>query len=569
MNIINITQFIEEINMESDMTPIVFSALQACKEVENPVLVFQKGTYHFWPDRAYEKFYFMSNNDQGLKRIAFPLLNMQHLTIDGGNSEFIFHGRVLPFLFDRSKNITVKNVNIDYQYPFYACGEIVEAAYDFIDLKINRDDYPYRIEGENIQFYCDEWEGHRVFGLLELDSKTLTPAYKIGDEWFNDPKDLKIEEIEDGIVRFKSKYSKLHNIGNLMVISHEKRLNPAFFSTNSADVAIENVNIYHTGAMGIIVQLTHNVSINKVNVVLREGSKRVISAIADATHFVNCTGLVKVEDCVFEHQKDDPLNVHGTYTLVSGIYEPNVIEVEFIHYQQNGVELYSVGDRISFVNRKSMLTYHTATIKEVIPVNQKYIRLVLKENVADHITKGVAVENASKMPDLVIRNCKVGKNRARGFLITTPGNVLVENNNIYTSGAGILITGDCNYWFESGPVKDVVIRKNKFVDCGYGPWGRAVIDINPKIPGEQVEEGCYHSNVIIEDNHFKTFDMSILAANSVDGLKFANNLIEKTTTFEPYKCKDTMLEIKTCQRVTVTGNQIIGFDEVALVDEIK
>ena len=61
-------------------------------------LTFGPGRYDFWPDSAAERYLFVSNNDEGLKRIAFLLDDMTDLKIDGGGATFVFHGPMVPFL---------------------------------------------------------------------------------------------------------------------------------------------------------------------------------------------------------------------------------------------------------------------------------------------------------------------------------------------------------------------------------------------------------------------------------------------------------------------------------------
>ncbi len=46
------------------------------------------------------------------------------------------------------------------------------------------------------------------------------------------------------------------------------------------------------------------------------GKGRVISITADATHYVNCGGYIRMIDCTFENQKDDATNIHGLYMAV-------------------------------------------------------------------------------------------------------------------------------------------------------------------------------------------------------------------------------------------------------------
>jgi len=80
-------------------------------------------------------------------------------------------------------------------------------------------------------------------------------------------------------------------------------------------------------------------------------------------------------------------------------------------------------------------------------------------------------------------------------------------------------------------VRDVVIRKNRFINCNYGVWGNACIQV-----GSGIEKNCratsrYNRGIVIEDNLFRGFDQRLLNLYCVDGLTFRNNKIEKTTDY--------------------------------------
>ena len=93
----------------SDTTPSVRAALEQIRQGKADKLVFPPGRYDFWPDQAEEKYLFISNNDEGLKRIAFVLAGVKDLEIDGGGATFVFHGRMMPFLIEHSQGVTLKN----------------------------------------------------------------------------------------------------------------------------------------------------------------------------------------------------------------------------------------------------------------------------------------------------------------------------------------------------------------------------------------------------------------------------------------------------------------------------
>ena len=97
--------------------------------------------------------------------------------------------------------------------------------------------------------------------------------------------------------------------------------------------------------------------------------------------------------------------------------------------------------------------------------------------------------------------------------------------------SAILIEADAEGWYESGPVKDVLIKGNTFIDCAYnGGPGHAVIAIHPSNKIIDAERPV-HQNIRIEDNTFRTFDYPVLYAKSTAGLLFRNNTIVRTETF--------------------------------------
>ena len=88
---------------------MILSSFIACKtstsvssptEVEvrsNHQYAFPKDTYHFHLSQTSEKVLYISNHDQtNPKKVALYLENLKDVVIDGNNSDFIFHGTILP-----------------------------------------------------------------------------------------------------------------------------------------------------------------------------------------------------------------------------------------------------------------------------------------------------------------------------------------------------------------------------------------------------------------------------------------------------------------------------------------
>ena len=535
-------------------------ALAACRNHSGCVLQFEPGVYHFHPEHAREAWCWISNNDAGLKRIAFPVFGFENLTIDGRGAEFIFHGAITPFVLDHARDITIRNLTIDWAEPCTLTADITDVTEDEISLTV-RPDCRYRLDQGRLLSGGPDWETAHD-GFIELDPQTLAPAYRTGDCWKGDWA-ATFEEVAPHRLRFQAPAHRVPRSGNHLVFLRGDRNNPAIFVTESAQITLDDVNIYRAPAMGVIAQRSADLTLNRVNVLLRPGTDRTVSATADASHFVGCRGTVTLKDCLFESQLDDPTNVHGIYAQVLQRLSDRELILGRMHSQQKGVPFAGPGDCLRFAAPDTMNGLGDAEIGAVQEVNATETLVTLAAPLPSSVIAGTVAENLTWTPDLLIQNCTARRNRARGFLISTPGRVVVEDCTLSPGGAGILIPGESEFWFESGAVCDVTIRGNRFVDCCTSSWGRACIDITPHIPRLAEREDPFHRNIMIEGNRFDTFDHGILAVWSVEGLTFRDNHIQRTHAHAPFGGQTEPLEFKHCRNVVVEGNRGVG-DESAI-----
>ena len=526
-------------------------ALEACRRSPGSALQFAPGVYHFRPEHAREAWCWISNNDAGLKRIAFPLFGLDGLTIHGQGAEFVFHGALIPFALDKSRDITIRNLTIDWAEPVTLTGRVQDVAGRMVQLALDPA-CGYRLEQKRLTICGDGWETS-TDGFIELDPQTRAPAYRTGDCWQGDWM-ATFAETGPHRLRFEAPAHRIPAAGNQVVFLRGDRNNPAIFVTEASQVTLEGVNIYGATAMGVIAQRSEDITLTRVNVQLRPGTDRVVSATADATHFVGCRGTITLEDCLFENQLDDPTNVHGIYTRVLQRLTDRALVLGRMHSQQKGVPFAGPGDTLRFAAPDTMNGVGDGRVTAVQEVNAAELLVTFGEALPDAVRERMVAENLAWTPDLVIRRCTARHNRARGFLISTPGKVLVEDCTLSPGGTGILIPGESEFWFESGAVGDVTIRRNHFVDCCTSAWGRACIDITPHIPRLAERETPFHRNVTIEGNHFETFDHGIVAAWSVDGLTFRDNVIMPTRTYSPFGDQKAALDFKHCRNVVVSDN---------------
>lgn len=526
-----------------DATPAIRQALETCKEKGIKRLVFSPGRYDFWPDRAAEAFCFVSNNDPGLKRIGFPLDGFDSLEIDGGGAALVFHGPMVPFLVRDSRNLTIRNLSFDFERPFHSEGKVLAITPETVDVHFSGE-FPYAVRDGVLVFTSPKpapdakttvTSGEVIYpygSLLAFDAARKEPAYMAKDR-FRAKTGIHAEEIGTGRVRLFVDHVSAEP-GNVLVFGSPRDY-PGIIVEDSENVRIENVDIHHCGGMGVIAQRSSDVFVHEVRVVPPEGSLRVLSITADATHFVNIKGKIELVDCVFESQKDDATNIHGLYARITRKIAPDEIEVKFVHPQQFGVDFIKPGMRLELTKGPTLEPLGYAVVTDVSRLNGECTVVKVEKPLPETLVEGDAVADAdANTADVLIKNCIIGKNRARGILLGSRGKTVVEGNTFHVPGASILFEGDARFWFEQAGVRDVVIRGNTFDNCNFGVWGNAVIQVGTGMDKTARATSRYNRNIRIEDNVFRMFDSTpLLNLYAVDGLTFRNNRLEKTSAYPP------------------------------------
>jgi hypothetical protein len=106
--------------------------------------------------------------------------------------------------------------------------------------------------------------------------------------------------------------------------------------------------------------------------------------------------------------------------------------------------------------------------------------------------------------------------------------------------SAILLEDDARGWFESGCVRDMTIRGNRFVRCG-----EPVIHINPQ---NSVANDSVHRNIRITDNEFVLRGATSVKARSTAGLRICGNTVysdrqlDDRLTIQTSDCADVVIE---------------------------
>ena len=257
----------------TDCTPGVRAALEYCRRAGVRRLTFPKGRYTFRPDFAAEQYVYMSNNDDGLRRIAFLIREVCDFEIDGQGAEFIFHGLIIPFVVERSTRVRIKNVTVDWAVPFHCEGRVIACDESGMELAIP-DEFPYQVVNGRFQSLGASAEGWTLHHLLEFDpvlgetARDAADYYQVSDEFH-------AEETAPGHVRLRGPVVRpWPRPGNVMMLSDSRRMCPAFFVTDTESLALSDVSIFHAGAMGVIAQRSADLHLDRLRVTPRPGGNR-------------------------------------------------------------------------------------------------------------------------------------------------------------------------------------------------------------------------------------------------------------------------------------------------------
>ena len=553
---------------------------------------FAPGTYHFYPDGAVHKEYYISNHDQHADRaVGIALEGFRELTLDGCGADFIFHGRMLPMSVVGTENCCLTNFSIDFATPHIAQVEVVandpEAGITFrvapwVNARV--------AESGAWEHYGEGWTLRPGWGIA-FEGDTRHIVYNTSD--IGTPVHQVRQIDEHTYISPVWKDSRLRP-GTVVAMRTYERPSPGIFVSHATDTRIENVKVHYAEGMGLLAQMSEDITLDGFGVCLRgDDDPRYFTTQADATHFSGCKGKITSVNGLYEGMMDDAINVHGTYLKVVERIDDHTLRGRYMHGQAWGFDWGYAGDKVQFVRSRTMELVESplpssSKEKESHKKNRVFVAEIESIDIADQSsplggsveglhgakefvirfaealpaeiseTEGYGIENLTWTPEVYFAGNTIRNNRARGTLFSTPKRTVVEDNLFdHTSGTAILLCGDCNGWYETGACRDVLIRRNRFVNAltNMFQFTNAVISIYPEIPNLAEQKAYFHGGkknaIRIVNNEFDTFDHPLLYAKSVDGLLWRDNTVSKNSDYAPFHWNNSSILLERVTNVDI------------------
>ncbi len=560
-------------NTFADATTSVQQAIAACKDQPGAILEFQPGRYDFYPDSAVKKEYFISNTSNEkeapskIKTIGLFFDHFKGLTIEGNGAEFVFHGKMITWLFDYCEDITLRNISVDFERPSMSEMTLKSVSPGAVVAAVHPDSR-FAIINQRLEWYGEKW-GQKIFHAVLTDTARGLYTYSSWEPF----RKSKASLIAPGLVQFSGDFSGFQGApGNVLTVRDGIRDQVGAFIQHCKNVHLENINMRYMHGLGIVSQFSENLHYQHINVMPAENGGRVMASFADGMHFSSCKGAIEITDAHFKGLHDDPINVHGTHLQITEKISPRILKLRFMHHQTYGFAAFFAGDSVGFIHSAALQGYGNSVVTAARMISEREMEVTLSNDMPASVRIGDCLENLTWVPSLTVRNSRFEAVNTRGLLVTTRKKVVIENNTFYRTGMhAILIADDAGSWYESGPVQDVYIAGNTFEGCGYNLTpGNFVIAIAPE-NHELVKGYMVHRNIRIENNDFRIYDYPVLTARSTGNLVFGNNRINWMTGYlPPQQAVSPAFVLTACESVKINRNDFkVPFKPVVLLRKMS
>ncbi|MCM1483676.1 MAG: right-handed parallel beta-helix repeat-containing protein [Muribaculaceae bacterium] len=537
---------------KSDATAALQKAIdRAAAQKGRPVEIrLAPGEYHISRAKSTPRVRFISNtttpqeNPDPTKHIGLFIHGIKNLTIDGCGARFITHGEMTPWAIDSCENVTLKNFSIDAADPSVPEMTVTESADDHITARVHPRSR-YEIRSGKLYWIGEGWEF--TDGIAQIysptDSTTLRTESPVAAA-------SSVTELEPGLLRFNysGRRPAPSPVGSTYQMRHSFRNEVAGLINFSSRVTLSDLNLHFMGNFGIVAQMSTDLTYTRIRCAVDPLSGRTCAGFADFMQVSGCRGQVDITDCYFAGAHDDPINVHGTHLRIIDAPAPDRLHLRYMHAQTRGFLSFTPGDTVAVVDSRSLQRVAMAVVTSAALNGEFDMDVTLDRPLPDSVTslKNAVLENVTYSPAVRIQRCHFTLTPTRGILITTWRPVLISSCTFFRCPmSAVLIADDARSWYESGPVKDVTIRDNVFIDC-----------VSPVIwiaPEASVNAGPVHENITIQNNlfhitgRFKAAGTSPeIRARLVEGLD-----IEDNTVISPNPASTLRINTESCTPVLI------------------
>ncbi|MHB9038463.1 MAG: glycosyl hydrolase family 28 protein [Armatimonadota bacterium] len=515
-----------------DDTAAVLSAIKVCRGEKSATILFPVGRYDFF-----------AGANPGNPKTLFEVEGIENLTIDGQGSEFMMHGPTSIFSFVRCKNLTIRNVTIDWERMPFSQGRVLDVQSNYFDVDIFKD---YPVSGNE-----------QIRQILEYDPKTGNLA---NGGWWEMGAVEKTELLRPQVLRIHLKNKPKIRPGMIAVMKHYYYDYPAFWLNRCSNVRVENLTIYTALAMAFNTQVCKDMLFEKLRIVPRPGTDRLLSIVADGLHLSGSKGTVTIRDCQFARTGDDGVNFKcGLFlTMKSKSDDRTVLAFHDTVYHMPP-DVPDPGDVVEFSHPEDMLPYATAVTKFAEILDGRVLNAKFEEPLPSEWREGDMMAIVSRTAKGRITNCSFSDifNHCGRAILIQSRDVIVENCSFRDIGETPIWIGSeiCNF-NESIQPHDIMIRNNLFSNEHYGPERGCICIFAVLKDSKLPSKPGAHKNITVDGNIFRGLDNYAVFAAGVDGLVIKDNVVEQVVRDPIEAAVNCAFRVQSSRNIRIEGNSV-------------
>ena len=475
-------------------------------------------------------------------------------TLDGNGGTLIFRGNAGAISVSNGKNITLKNLTVDYDPLPYTQGKVIAVSAEKSEATVLlHRGYPdlFRKNGLNLQIYDSNTRllkrnGGDLFGgnvVAEAGPRTYT-------------------------IRFGRQPAEIMAVGDLVAI--DWRMSKGIYLEAVNGAMLENLIILtspNAGIMGRFVSGNHILR----HIVIKRGERlpegatepRLVSTVADAINYAYCERGPTVENCDISFQGDDSINFHGVSLAVLRQEAPDTLVLFCYHDQRKLTDILKPGMAVRVMQDSNYEVYAERKLKSLVylkgekvdfaTLNRRFPRAVspqapqavfrMKLDAPVSLRTGLSSVDlpAGNGGGFIIRNNYFHDHRAIAVRMMA-GDGVIENNRFERIMKSAIAMGpEYQPWREAGWVENLIIRNNRLSDICTEPrsarpdsGGVGAIIIRAGAPAGADERYAGNRNITIENNLIDGCRVAGIYVDNVNGASIRGNTVKNVLTDPAY-----------------------------------
>ncbi|MBQ9709643.1 MAG: right-handed parallel beta-helix repeat-containing protein [Clostridia bacterium] len=417
-------------------------------------------------------------NVEGLKKIVFEegvyrftttlkINGVNDLYLVGNNTEFVFENWCIGYNVTNCENIHFNEISTDYDPSPVVSGTVKSfdeaqksvtiSLYDEFDLSDSRYNGGTISYGSYMEFAEDK------NGELHPNYKANLLYNSTGDHVANITAGKYDAAANELTLTFKT--VKSVSAGTPVSVAFTMYEYATYVVEDCQNVYLEGCNIYCSAGMTFMFNSVTNSYLNRTNLMLKPGSKRLMTATADGFHGNDCCGDLFITGSIYENSHDDSINICSFYKKITQNAAKQIVCESSSVHTNFPIE---VGDVIEVYDPATFERKGTYTVESV---NNSLLKYTIGVNkfVKDDFS-GCIVGNVTRSPKVKINDCIFRNKRNRGILLQSR-NCDISNNAFYNIVHGaISLHSALDIFAEAIVPGDVTVTNNKFFNnnLGYG-----------------------------------------------------------------------------------------------------